>query len=340
MPMWDAIIVGAGPAGISAAMAVLRAGGKPLLIDRKTFPREKACAGMLSAAAVAAAPFHPGPVICAVSSGILWREHGKDTHLHEQNLLTHRIELDDFMFRQAMGAGVAFRQVPELIKLRQTAHEVRLTTGQRELLVARHVIAADGANSLIRRLLNLPSVGHDAFAIEVDLALPADAKTRPALFDYDFVTGGYGWHFPKGNTSNLGIAFMHGLHGNIATALDSFIQCHGKEALQQGRSRGAAIGSYGPDTCLGIERTLLCGDAAGLADPWTGEGISMAFKSGHAAGTAVMRYQQEQQLQQLQQQSRHVKSALLHYQEMLSPLLDQLKKRQQQATPMSYGSTT
>ena len=65
MPMWDAIIVGAGPAGISAAMAVLRAGGKPLLIDRKTFPREKACAGMLSAAAVAAAPFHPGPVTCA-----------------------------------------------------------------------------------------------------------------------------------------------------------------------------------------------------------------------------------------------------------------------------------
>ena len=45
-------------------------------------------------------------------------------------------------------------------------------------------------------------------------------------------------------------------------------------------------------------------------------------------------------LQQLEQQSPNVKSALLHYQEMLSPLLDQLKKRQQQATPMSYGSTT
>lgn len=331
MPVWDAIVVGAGPAGIAAAMAVHRAGGKPLLIDRKTFPREKACAGMLSAAAIAAAPFNLGPATCAVSSNILWREQGKDTLLQEQNLLSHRIELDDYLFRQAIAEGITFRQIPELIKIRHSGNEVRLTTGQRELLVARYVIAADGANSQVRRLLNLPSVAKTAFAIEADMELPADAKAQPALFDYDVVKGGYGWIFPKGSTSNFGIALMnsvHGAHGNIAEALESFILCHGNGALKRGRSRGAAIGSFGTETCLGIERTLFCGDAAGLADPWTGEGISMAFQSGRAAGVAVVRHLDRSE------------SALAHYQETLLPLLGQLEQRRQQATPKSYGNTS
>lgn len=325
MPAWDAIIVGAGPAGISAAMAILRLGGKPLLIDKKSFPREKACAGMLSAAAIASSPFNLVPAICAVSSAILWKEHGRERLLHEQNLLSHRIELDDYLFRQAIASGVTFRQVPNIIKLRQSDNEVRLTTSQKELLIGSHVIAADGANSQIRRLLNLPSAATSAFAIEADLELPVEAKITPALFDFDTIPAGYGWHFPKGSTSNLGIAFMRGNHGNVAKAFESFINRHGKCARKLGRSRGAAIGSYGAATCLGTGRLLLCGDAAGLADPWTGEGISTAFQSGHAAGTAVM------------QNLRHKEDALAYYEKTLSNTLEQLKKRSQHLTTPSYG---
>lgn len=320
---WDAIVVGAGPAGIAAAMAIHRGGGRVLLLDRKAFPRTKACAGMLSSAALVSSPFPVTSVICSVSTHLIWKKDHHEQLIHERNILTHRQQLDTYLYEQTTASGVSFRQIPGLLKLVDTGSLVRLTTNYRELLSARTLIGADGANSSIRRLMGLPSAARGAFSVEVNLSLPADAHELPALFDYDAVKGGYGWWFPKGETSNMGIAIMNGDSSSISTHLHTFVQTHGKNSAYIGRVRGAAIGAFGPSTCLGAGNILLCGDAAGLTDPVTGEGISHAFRSGKSAGLAAISAMTQG-------------SALQHYQKRMEQQLSELMRRTTDGTK-SYG---
>lgn len=323
--MWDAIVVGAGPAGIAAAMAIHRDGGRVALLDRKAFPRPKACAGMLSALALQTAPFPVTPVIRSVPRTLVMHQCGREQMLQERNYLTHRIELDDHLFREAVTAGVTFFRVPGLAKLVNGPVSVRISTHDHRFFTARALIAADGANSQVRRLLGLPAACRDAFSVEIDLALPGDARQTPPWMDFDLVPGGYGWLFPKGDSCNVGIAVM-GKAGEegIGTAFARFLADHAAGADAIGRARGAAIGAYGPLTRLGQGRVLLCGDAASLADPWTGEGISHAFVSGQLAGLAVMR---------------QPAAPLACYEEAMQPTLGQLAKRQEKQVA-SYGVTT
>lgn len=269
--MWDAIVVGAGPAGIAAALAIHRDGGRVALLDRKAFPRPKACAGMLSTLALRAAPFPVTPVIRCIPRTLVMRQDGREQVLQERNYLTHRIELDAHLFREAIAAGIPFFRVPGLAKLVNGAAGIRLTTPDHRLFAAPALIAADGANSQVRRLLGLPPACRDAFSIEIDLALPGDERQTPPWMDFDTVPGGYGWLFPKGDSCNVGIVVMGktGAEG-IGTAFARFLADHAAGAGAIGRARGAAIGTYGPLTRLGQGRALLCGDAASLADPLTG----------------------------------------------------------------------
>ena len=323
--MWDAIVVGAGPAGIAAAMAIHRDGGRVALLDRKTFPRPKACAGMLSPLALQAAPVPVTPVIRSIPRTLVMRQDGREQVLQERNYLTHRIELDAHLFGEAIAAGIPFFRVPGLAKLVNGAAGIRLTTPDHRLFTAPALIAADGANSQVRRLLGLPPACRDAFSIEIDLALPGDARQTPPRMDFDAVTGGYGWLFPKGDSCNVGIAVMGKADmKGIDAAFARFLAANAPGAAAIGRARGAAIGAYGAQTRLGEGRVLLCGDAASLADPWTGEGISHAFVSGRLAGLAVMR---------------QPAAPLACYEEAMQPTLGQLAKRQEKQVA-SYGVTT
>lgn len=279
-------MVGSGPAGIAAAMAIHQQGGKALLLDKKSFPRPKACAGMMTPLALAHAPFPLIPAICAVSLQLHWKAQEKTQTFLEKNVLSHRIELDHFMHKEAVRSGIAFRQdSPQ--KIRIYPDKIQIMTESHLLLEGRTLVAADGANSYIRRLLRIPAAG-EAFALEVDTPLLPPLETNPALFDYDAIAQGYAWWFPKGNTSNFGIGVFNKSDANLKEGLRQFMAVHSATLAHAGKIRGALIGCYGKGTYLGRERVLFCGDAAGLADPWTGEGISYAFLSGKLAGDAIM----------------------------------------------------
>lgn len=284
--VWDAIVVGSGPAGIAAAMAIHQQGGKALLLDKKSFPRPKACAGMMTPLALAHAPFPLIPAICAVSLQLHWKAQEKTQTFLEKNVLSHRIELDHFMHKEAVRSGIAFRQdSPQ--KIRIYPDKIQIMTESHLLLEGRTLVAADGANSHVRRLLKIPPAS-EAFALELDTPLLHPLETNPALFDYDAIEHGYAWWFPKGNFSNFGISVFNKSNANLKESLQQFMVAHSVTLAHVGKIRGALIGCYGKATYLGRERVLFCGDAAGLADPWTGEGISYAFLSGKLAGEAVM----------------------------------------------------
>lgn len=320
--MWDAIVVGAGPAGIAAAMAIHRAGGRVALLDRHDFPRPKACAGMLSAHALRHCPFPPAPVLVAVPQLVAVREGGREQGLPERNYLAHRIELDAFLQQQAVAAGVPFFRIPGLAKLQQGESSVRLTTPDRRLFTARTVIGADGANSQVRRLLGLDAANRDAFALELDVEWTPGSDTP--LLDFDAVPGGYGWIFPKGERCNIGIARMAsgGAKGS-GEELSRYL-ARGIPPAAGGPVRGAAIGAFGRHTHLGTGRILLCGDAASLADPWTGEGISHAFVSGRLAGSAALAAPA---------------APLATYRTAMQPTLRQLERRQAKKMA-TYGVAT
>lgn len=286
--IWDAVIVGAGPAGIAAAMSVYRQGGKALLLDKKSFPRPKACAGMMSGLATTHSPFSLTPAVCAVSSQLLWKEKGNTHVFSQQNMLSHRIELDHFMLQRALLHGVVFLQAT-IHKLKTHSDHIQIITKNRSFFTTRTLIVADGANSTIRRLLGLPQPNH-AFAVEADIALPCNAHTQPAVFDYDALSNGYAWWFPKINSSNIGIYVndIALLENNWEAQLKHFQHRYALHAPVIGKMRGAAIGIYGTHTLLSHGAVLFCGDAAGLASPYTGEGISYAFYSGKLAGQAAM----------------------------------------------------
>lgn len=285
---WDAIVVGAGPAGISAATAIHHLGGRVLLIDKKKFPRPKACAGMLSPLAITHAPFIPTAAICAASSLLHWKKNQKIQTFQERNLLSHRIELDYLMYYQAIHHGIPFQQ-DTLRKIRHYEDKIQLITAQRRLLECKTLIACDGANSTTRHLLGLPKPTH-AFAIETDIALPCNAQLQAAVFDYDAIPNGYAWWFPKGKISNIGV-YIHDialLEKGWEERLRQFQRAYSLNAPIIGKTKGATIGVYGENTLLSNGSVLFCGDAAGLAIPFTGEGISYAFLSGKLAGQAVM----------------------------------------------------
>jgi flavin-dependent dehydrogenase len=196
--------------------------------------------------------------------------------------MTVRADFDDFCLRQTIEQGVEFRVVPHITALRETPERVALDTSD-GTFEADWLIGADGANSVIRRLLQPPQPLTLGFAIEAQV--PTDNPPTMA-FDFGVVEFGYGWLFPKADHVNVG------LYTNAAHVRP------GREALAQytrarlGTDRlehvvGHHIGLEGWSALPGSARVVLAGDAAGLVDPLLGEGIHNAVASGQTAAAAI-----------------------------------------------------
>src|ERR1039458_8983923 len=113
MERFDAIVVGAGPAGSTAAYRLARAGTRVLLLDKACFPRDKPCGGGLSVRALRQLPVDPGPVVEDVVERMefSFRQHGRFVRGGRRPLahMTHRPRLDPLLLSQAAGAGPDIR---------------------------------------------------------------------------------------------------------------------------------------------------------------------------------------------------------------------------------------
>jgi geranylgeranyl reductase family protein len=290
---FDTIIVGAGPSGCAAAYDLAVAGCSVLLLDHLQFPRVKPCAGALTIKTVRALRYSVDPVVRTVATSIhVTRDLSDPTELRSKCpicWMTVRSEFDQFCLPQTMGVGAAFEVIDDLLSLEERDDHVLLRTGENEFL-ARFVIGADGANSKVRLLLGDHKWFRRGLAIEAHAPLHKNA--RPMEIDFGVVPRGYGWSFHKGDHLNVGLyTEAQGIkltRASLTEYLERKFQCESFDHFV-GHYLGIGGLHYTPEH----KRILLVGDAAGMTDPLSGEGICNAIKSGQAAAKAILAELQE-----------------------------------------------
>jgi flavin-dependent dehydrogenase len=304
---WDAIVIGAGPAGAFAALGLARAGFSTLLVDRKAFPRYKVCGGCLNRRAIGllerAGVTDEIRALGArpISSYLLRRGGRQATLAGPPGLAVTRATLDGTLVRAAISAGCAFLSettalVPaEDVVLDGQAERTRRVvlqqhSGDLVVSIGRIVIVAGGLGHTALR--DLPSmsvaVAPDA---RVGVGTIADAgcvDTPPGCVTMVVGSGGY-----------VGVTAVEDACVSIAAALDvAFLKSHGRPAA----AVGAILASAHVQTTPALDtldwqgtppltrrivgpvarRVFVLGDAAGYVEPFTGEGIGWALAAGDA----------------------------------------------------------
>lgn len=290
MDRWDAVIVGAGPAGCAAAWDLAAAGRSVLLLDRSDFPRHKACAGGLTRKSLRALRYSPAAVIReTVSAVVVERRPGQTATLSSRSsicAMTVRQELDDFCLRQTIAQGACFARIGPLTAIVPSSEEVLLQTAE-SAFRTRFLIGADGVHSRVRLLLcgDSPHWFRRGFALEAEVRPSGDCASD-LIFDLAPVPRGYAWVFPRHDHLNVGLYTEAAGTRIDRTALLAYIGARFPNA-RVGAITGQYLGFGAEQTPPSLGRVLLIGDAGGFADPLTGEGIHGALASGQAAAQAV-----------------------------------------------------
>lgn len=205
--------------------------------------------------------------------------------------LVMRDRFDHFLLGRAVEAGAHLLDGLPVTAVEEQDDRVVAHTAQGRF-AARWVVGADGVNSRIARAIGLSPCQEVGLALEAEVTVPPSALTAQgdyATFDFGALPHGYGWIFPK--REHLSVGVFHARPGQIAGlkgALYAFI--HSQPVLQahrQIRLHGHRIPLGGANGALHTGRVVLAGDAAGLADPWLGEGVYYAIVSARLAAQAI-----------------------------------------------------
>jgi geranylgeranyl reductase family protein len=293
MRTYDALIVGAGPAGSSTAVHLARAGARVLLVDKARFPRDKPCGGGLTGRALKQIPVDPSPVVERdVDRFELRLRYGSSfARGHDAPLIrmTQRRRLDAFLVEHAAAAGVEFRDAAGVEAIEPSAAGVAARVGG-ESVRAGVLVGADGANGVVARTIGVDDTIVRGVALEGNVPLESlrDGLERTAVIELAVLPGGYGWVFPKGDHANLGVGGWGSEGPRLRDHLARLARAHGVEPGALTGLRGHRLPMRRLGTPAGSGRTLLVGDAAGLVDPLSGDGMYEAFVSARLAADAVV----------------------------------------------------
>lgn len=294
MERYDVIVIGAGPAGGAAAYCAARAGLRVALIDRKTFPRDKLCGGLITGRArrYYADIFEREMPFEAVDhkTEVDFRFRGRPVGLIRDApalCATMRWDLDAMICGHAIGAGAADFTGHSVAALDTDAGTVTLKDGP--VLGCRVLIGADGANSQVARHLFGQSFDRKriGFGLEIEVGGAHLRPDAPIRIDLAAVNWGYGWVFPKRGTTTVGVGGLLARNPQMKGAMADYCAMLGIDA-PAARVKGQFLPFGAFRKTPGKGAVLLAGDAAGLVDPITGEGIGYALKSGQLAARAAV----------------------------------------------------
>jgi geranylgeranyl reductase family protein len=286
---WDLVVVGAGPAGAATALGALRAAPelRVLLLDRDDFPRDKSCGdGIAPHVLDALRSVGAGDVVDGwqpLRRLSLSRDDAKVSRIMTRDVwVIPRQVFDARLVTHARRAGADLRR-----------HRVRSVDRDGVVdrtLRGRVVVGADGAHSVVRSAVGLPTGERRALAIRGYAPTPASGHGEQLIVFGDRRQPSYAWAFDRGDgLSNVGYGERLGDETPPSRALLL-------EELDRLIPGAASTGSDWRAHHLPLSgwsfrqpdgRLLVAGDAAGLVNPMTGEGIYYAVASGILAGRAT-----------------------------------------------------
>jgi geranylgeranyl reductase family protein len=273
---YDVAIVGGGPAGSTAAYRLATAGASVLLIDKARFPRDKPCGGGVTGRAARLLPFSIEPVVEDVvdrlECGLRYRHRFTRRTRAPLAYMTQRKRLDHFLLHKAAEAGAEVREGE--------------TADAREL-DARIVIGADGCNGASAKQLGLAEQVEHGVALEANY--PYDARYAGAMvLEIAVIRGGYGWIFAKGDHINVGVGGNGEEGPKLRAELQRMCEAYGIDPDAAQDTRGYRLPMRLTATRLARGTTAVIGDAAGLVDPLSGDGMYEAFLSAQLVAEAAL----------------------------------------------------
>ena len=309
----DVLIVGAGPAGIAAALTLAATGKDVLVIDKAVFPRDKCCGDGLTTGALRVLEeleFDPNTVPSwTVCEDVRLRSPGgRELHMPLPHgagqfaAITPRIELDNALVEQAKRAGVSVLEGHAFTAIDNSSRDyVTIDVENIGVLRAKFVIAADGMWSPVRKALGLSQSGYlgewHAFRQYASNVTGTSKDRLHVWFDKDLLPG-YAWSFPlKGGRANVGFGILRGGKYSVQEMKDLWPnllqrphirEALGATAVMEDRHTAWPIPARVTTATLSSGRVLFVGDAACVTDTLTGEGIGQALLSGQLAGQAIV----------------------------------------------------
>ncbi len=299
---FDVIVAGAGAGGGAAAYHLCQAGLKTLVVEKARLPRYKACGGAIPRAALEGFPFDfDGVVEAEPTEAQFFFGHLDPVAFplpHRPVVMVMRQRFDAFLLARS---GAEVLDGAALTGIAEADGRVEVQVADRTL-TARYLVGADGATSQVARCLGLRPARRLGGTLEAEVPLEGNGDLeaqygRRALFLLGVIPWGYAWVFPKGDHLSVGVGRVRSGRADLRAVLQRETDRLGIP-LDRARIRGHPLPCYRPgpwplwparwQATLATRRCLLVGDAAGLVDPFLGEGIRHAFTSGRLAAAAIV----------------------------------------------------
>ena len=295
--MYDVIIAGGGPAGSIAARRAARGGLDVLMLEKAVYPRSKTCGGGLSQKAL--------DVIGGIDKELIEREtFGARVFLPDYRnfsgmlgdrvaVMTRRENLDHWLINKAEDAGAVVQDGEAVKDVLFNGDCVEVVTSENRYR-SRMIIGSDGVNSTVARRSGIRTRWGDdigrCLEAEVELGeTGVEECVGDRLVEFYFIEDrGYGWIFPKRDRISIGIGEFGAQARNLKGSFSRFVRAVSVRKNIDIEGRITRINSYripagGFPRRIHGDRVLLTGDAAGFVDPFLGEGIYYAMKSGEIA---------------------------------------------------------
>jgi geranylgeranyl reductase family protein len=290
--MFDCIVVGAGPAGATAAYHLAKRGRLVVILEKASLPRYKPCGGGVSPAIAKWFDFDFTPVIDNTITKVqyTWKMGDPvetELKMKEPMWMVKRDRFDHYLIEQAKQKGAQIKDNTEVTAIAPKSNGWKVTTSN-GTFEASYLIAADGVKgSMAKWLGSKPRQAFLGATLEIKTSL-GPKQQHTASFDFGTLKNGYIWNFPKADGYSLSAGCFRGKAkpDELKKQLTDYAKESGID-LSNSQYSEYALSLWTDNQPLHANRAVIAGEAAGILDPLSGEGIRPSIYTGMKAAEAI-----------------------------------------------------